>query len=219
MKTISDIKENVELLHTMDRHARMETEVKIFKYYDECAEIQKVISDLENHIGVNYEFDECGGFNAYLEVSKEIEDLPKIGSYLSQQWGNYKDGIFSQSLSSPITINWTVTNLSSYFIYDHDTGKPVMENIPAIEGHPTITEETYISAILAEYQNNKGEFSDIVETDYHGSYVKHYDLMKHLQDSVENLDDREGLQKIIEEYEREGLQKIIDEYEREKDDE
>lgn len=201
MKTISDIKENVELLHTMDRHARMETEkrykAKIFAYYDEVEEIKKVMSDFENLSNGEYRFDEHGDFVYSIDLPREIKELPEIGDYLTQDMGHYKDGRLTQFLSGPISINRHDSRC--YFIFDHEMREPILKERPKTE-HPVISLETYIKAKIELYMRSKGECKDVIEVDYYGGYMGHFST---LIDGYENLDSPtdEELESMVREFE------------------
>lgn len=204
MKTISDIKENVELLHTMDRHARMETEkkykAKIFAYYEQVPELKQLVHDLENHENGEYSIDDCGELIYSIEVSKEIKELPEIGDWLTGHFGTYKDGNFSQWCGPFISIQYEYA--TSYFVFDHDCGEPIIDKRPSIEGHPRITEDDYIRAKIELYMRSNGTFNDVIVTNYYGGYDKHFDMKLSTNEDI-NLDARtdEELQLIIDEYE------------------
>lgn len=178
MKTITDIKENVELLHTMDRNARMETEkkykAKIFAYYKDVPEIVQLANDLDNCVGGEYSFDNDGDLIYGIEVKKDIATLPEIGSFLESYFGNYKDGTYYQWCGDFISVNRA--DPKCYYVYDHGTNKPLLKERPSIDGNQEITEENYLRAKIELYMRESGQFNDVVEVDYYGSYVQHFDM-------------------------------------------
>lgn len=202
MKTITDIREQVEHLETMDRHARMETEKKykgkIFKLYEDVPEINKLTEDLENMKGGYYEIDQWGDLIYSIDVPKHIKSLPEIGSYLTREYFTYKDGKLSHFAGEFITVNWSGDS-RSYFVFDHDTQKPIIADKPKTSG-PVL--ENYVRAKIELYMRQRGVFNDVVETDYYGGYVKHFE-MKFPEKQTENLEvtTDEELQEIIEKFE------------------
>ena len=193
MKTIADIKENVELLALTHRHARMETKSKIFEYYKDVAEINKLISDLENVQNGQYEIDNFGELIYSIDVPKHIKELPEIGDYLNQDFGHYYDGKISIGMGGFISINYSRDD-RSYFVFDHDSRKPIINERVKRE-HPTISEDDYLRAKIELYQRKLGEFKDVVIVDYYGGYDKHFEFM-----SDSELTDKE-LQEIVDQYE------------------
>lgn len=208
MKTITDIKENVELLHTMDRHARMETEKKykkkIFELYKDVPELMNLVNNLENFKTGEYSIDHDGDLIYGIEVSKDISSLPEIGSWLEGFFGNYKDGTYYQWCGDFISVNWSGRDCC-YFVYDHGTQKAIIEERPKDKEKSDV--ENYVRAKVELYMRKRGQYDDVIETDYYGGYVQHFELR--FPDRSENLD----------EVTNEELQTIIDNFEQENDDE
>ena len=195
MKTINDIKDNVELLAMMDRNARVESEKKykskIFAYYDEVKEIRDLINKLENVQDGFFSIDNFGELIYCLEVPKHIRELPDIGDYLTQGIGTYKDGLFCQFMGPHISISY---NRDCYFVFDHDRNVSIITNRPVRHAH-LITENQYLRAKIELYQQLKGEFCDVIVTDYYGGYHEHFNMFDSDNKTIEQL------KEIIEQYE------------------
>ncbi len=195
MKLISDIRENVELLHTMNRHAMSELDKKykpkIFAYYDECKEIQELLNKRDTP--EDYKIDECGELVSYVTIPEDILALPEIKDYLSQEYGYVRDDELTQFHGPYISIDWNHER-NSYFVYDTESRHPI------IDKREEWMDEIYVGAVIAEFQTHQGVFNDIIEIcSRYGSYQGHFKFDALLK-RVNNLEDEKGITEVIREY-------------------
>jgi hypothetical protein len=176
---------------------------KLFKEYDKEKELKNLVSKLENEPD-GYEFDEGSFLNSYVSVDDDIiSEHPYLDEYFSSNFhcylvkvpGTRNEYTLQQSHGPAITVDWNHER-NSYFVYDCEAGEKI------IEKREDWMDETYVAAVIAQYQNKAGVFNDVVNIDSrYGQYDGHFNLSKHLKGLVENLDDVKGLQKIIDRYE------------------
>lgn len=187
MKTVSDIMEQAEHLHLKQKK-------KLFALYENIKEIQELLAKRENFEDVEYEFDECGSLVSYLEIPKEVLQLPEVEEFLSQEYGYVKGDRLYQFQGDPITVNWNHKR-DQYFVYDAGTSKPI------IKKREEWMDDLYVEAVIAQYQTKRGIFEDVVMID--GCYLKHVNFTTLLQ-RVSSLDDEKEIQEVIETYEQEN---------------
>jgi hypothetical protein len=173
--TVNDIKDFVLLINKENDQSVNFNMKRIFDEYDRVEEITVIKSNLENFKEGKYEFGDDGELNYGVKIPETIVDLPFINDYLTQDYGfisktmgSHKEIYVAQYAGACISINFSHDS-KSWFIYDQETRKPVIEK--KLPWH----DNTYIGALLEEYQTDKGVFNDIVIIDsYCGSYCKHF---------------------------------------------
>jgi hypothetical protein len=189
MSNLKNIKK-LEKLYNETKNYSEENAKKAFKILEKMPEVLKVLEDLESMQNGKYSFDECGELVYTVEVPNEIADLPFINDFLTRDFGfltgkKHNDLRLGQFCGPCITIDWN-HGRNSYFIYDHETRKPVIEKR---EEYMTLE---YVSAVIELYQNKQGVFNDIVEIDsYYGFYNKHFSgskikNLKHAERIIKN---------------------------------
>lgn len=206
MKTITDIKQALTSIDTESKLYSKEATGRAIKLFEGITEIDKILSDLENMENGEYSFDALGELVYSIEVPKDIADLPFINDYLTKDYGNltgfgHNDLRLSQCCGDYISID-NSGDSRSYFVYDSESNKEIVNKSDIREdGHPTISEDQYIAAKIEMHQLDSGCFNDVIEVDYHGSYVKHFSTFDALGIKTETT--KEFLQNIINEYEKE----------------
>lgn len=151
------------------------TKKNIFDHYSKLSELNKLLNDLSDGVIGEHTLDESGELIRYIFLSHDYVQLPYLNDYISQ----LDLGLYSESLKNGcVQVNtYCGPHISvqfghssdNYFVYDHDTNKPIIEN----EGDLTV-KETY--AKINEYQGNLGEFSYVIEIDNYGSFVRLLDI-------------------------------------------
>lgn len=200
MKTISDIKDALEVIDNETRKYSQDACNRAMELFKDIPEINKLISDLENMSNGEYSIDDHGELIYSVEVPKEIADLPFINDYLTHDFGHltgkrHNDLRLAQTCGLFVSINWNCSR--EYFVFDHDCNKEIVKKSDLLEeGHPTITDDSYVAAKIELYQESKGEFGDVIEIDYHGGYLKHFDTNRGLS--------KEELKTLINTYEEYG---------------
>lgn len=211
MKNIDAIKEQVtamDIEYTEKREKDiLDSQEKLFKIYDEVEEIQKLLRDLENVVNGEYVIN-AHWLEYQIEITIDILSLPQIEEYLTKDFGHLGEHTYldfghlgentyvCQSIGSYIGVNRSGGS-HSYFVYDSDNRKEIVKRSDILEeGHPTISEEQYISAKIALYQIEQGEFNYVIEVDYYGNCIKQFDF-----EGIEDFENTAPLLKIIDEYE------------------
>jgi hypothetical protein len=139
--TVNDIKGKVEALDKQCKNHNEAIQADIFEQYGEVEEITNILKDLENCEKGHYSFDEHQSLIYCIKVPNHIADLPYINDYLIQDYGfipqhegGHNELFIAQSCGQPITIDYSASRMTgSYFIYDHEEGKPVMKRKPDME--------------------------------------------------------------------------------------
>ena len=201
MKTIADIKAEFEKIDLRTKEAHEALMLEAFEVYEKMDEVNKILTDLECCVNGEYSIGDYGYLIYTVEVPAHLANLPYINDYLTRDYGFLMDDLrIGQTCGPFIGINWS--GIGSYFVYDHDTNKEIVSKSDLIEeGYPTISLKTYVAAKLEAYQKDKGEFGDVVEVDYYGGYLKHFDTWEYLKEHCDSLEDIAAINKIIEEYE------------------
>jgi len=201
MKTLSKIKkqllkanERIEKLITKEREA---LRIKVFGYYDECKEVQKVLSDLQNFNKGNYSIEDFGDLVYSVKVPDDLADMPLINDYLTQDYGfilPYTKGMgndlrLGQFCGEYISVDFE-HDRNSFFVYDHGINKPV------IEKRLDWMDDNYIKMKIELWQQRKGEFNDVIVIDRYGAYVRHFEM-----NLSEGLHDIKKLESALTQYE------------------
>ena len=198
MKTIADIRENVETLHqvyqmTIEERAK-EARAKIFAYYDQTPEIEKIKKDMDNMENGEYDIDANGDLIYKVEIPKEIGALPFIEEYLTNWHGFIQGGArtpehyLCQWCGEFISVSWE-HDRGSYFVFDHDSLKPIIPKNERItedgdrEGLPA----EYVALKIELHMQRKGVFCDVVNVRENGSYSMHWPHRNFIPEHIENM--------------------------------
>lgn len=194
---------------TTQAHSEVEALKKsLFELYDSTPIIKEFLNRVENiDKPDSYQFNSFDGYlESVFEPTFNVKDFPFIDEYFNENFIGHYDSKNNQFLvchGPSITVDWN-HDRNSYFVYDRESRKPIIESRRSIEGHPTISENAYVAAKIAQYQNKQGVFNDVVVIDYYGHYLKHFDLMAPLiGHGIENLDDKARINDLILTYETE----------------
>lgn len=206
MKNLHDLLPEVQRIRDVFEQKRddaiNEAVEALFPLYDEAPEIQKIRTDAENLEHGEYFFDGLGDLCYRVPIPKEVRTLPFIKEYLTQDFGVIDDDHLSQGCGDHISINWYAGD-RAYFAYDSSTGHavPGLEERPKDKEGCPIVPKDYVKAKIEMTMRGKGIFGDVVEVDYYGGYMRHYDLS--WPQKGENLDamTEEELTNIINTYE------------------
>lgn len=197
--TLSDIARKVERIKIQIKKLKETSMEELFETYDKVDEITKLLTDLESCQNGEYDFDEDDNGLIYaIKIPVDIVDLPFISDYLTKDYAfipkykGYHNEIFiAQSCGQCIAVNFNHDS-NCVFIFDRNCHEIILSNY--LSWHDDI----YISAKIEEYQQEKGEFNDVVIINsYYGSYVKHF------ESSVEVTE--ENYKDIIKKYEDKHL--------------
>jgi hypothetical protein len=185
------------LINNLETNFNTELEMlkeQLFALYDKDKKVIEFLNDAENCNNLDYSIDQYGELVSFYSPKFNLAGYPYFNEYISQNhFGSWdsKNEILIQCHGEYIAINWNCSS-REYFIYDNKK--------PIIKDKLEWMDEKYVAAFIAQYQNEEGIFGDIIEVDYYGCYVKHFNPMDYLAGLVENLDDKKGLQKIIDNY-------------------
>lgn len=199
MKTKSDILAQIDSLN--EYHSTKEESLKqdLFKLYENDKKIKAFLTRVENcNNPDNYSFDSFGMLISSYSPDFDLDAYPFFSEFVdSLMVGHFneKESVMENCHGESVTINWN-HDRSTYFVYDGESRKAI------IEKKEKWMDETYVAAKIAQFQNEQGVFNEVVEIDYYGGYNGHFSLSSHLDArEVKNLDDKSGLDKIIERYE------------------
>lgn len=184
MKTITDIKQDLENLNNETKHFSKENAKKAFELFDSIPEIASLLTDLENMRNGEYSIEESGLLFYSIEVPKHIADLPFINDYLTQDYfnltGHRHNGLrLSQCCGEYISVAWN-HGRNSYFVYDSELGHGIIDN------QEEWMDEKYVAAKIELHQKQRGVYNHSIRTcPRYGSYEEHFDTFKALGTQTE----------------------------------
>jgi hypothetical protein len=171
---LSPLFETLDKIKCENQTRENEVKEKLFEAYNEIEEIKTLESQAENLENGEYTFTEHGDFAYQIEIDEDILKLPFISDYFEGQGPghvNLKEKNITIFCGGPITVNWNHCK-RSYFVYDQETGKPVIESFE----NDCYENETLALLMIEKYQRSTGCFGDVIEIcDRYGSYIKHVD--------------------------------------------
>jgi hypothetical protein len=188
--TVEDIKENVLAIEKEISDFSESRKAEIFKTYDKVHSIYKHLHDLENLEKGHYDFDSCGDLIYNVQISNEIIDLPYIKEYLTQE-NTYinkeistKKEIYLKTYCGPYIV--VIENPVKLQAFVYENGK----NDCIIFNKASWMDDTYVSAVIEKYQQERGEFYDIViVSSYGGEYLSHFEISKNVMDNYQSIVD------------------------------
>lgn len=193
MKTKSDVLSSINQLENDFKTNLERLKQDLFKVYETDELLIEFLKKTENHDSPDcYEFDESGTLCACFKIPFKLTDYPYFSEYYNLNgigYLNKETGCVESPCGETITVNWNHSR-NSYFIYDHETRKSIVEKK---EDKP----KEYYLARIEQYQRNRGVFGNVVSINwYDGSYIEHVTIPQ----EIINLNDAE-LTKFIEKYE------------------
>jgi hypothetical protein len=197
MKTISDIKLELEAIDGESKTFSQEASDRACKLFEDIPEINKLLVDLEMMRNGEYSIDESGELIYSIEVPKEIADLPFINDYLTKDYAfltgkKHNDLRIAQCCGEFISVDWNHER-DCYFVFDHESRKAI------IEKRLEWMDERYTAAMIELYQHNKGIFGDVIEINSrYGWYEKHFDTFEAL--GIKSELTKDDLERIIKSY-------------------
>lgn len=199
MKNLSDLMPLIENLKTTLENEENEVKSSLFELYDSSPEISGLFKSVENCKNGFYFFDDFGLCYG-VPVPEKIAVLPFINDFLTQDFHHIDKGyrdqkeiVLSQSMGPAIAINHN-HGRGEIFVFDQESGEII------IEKKLSWMTEKYLAAKIELFQHKWGCFGDVVEIDYYGGYLKHFDTFKALEIKTETT--REILTQIVENAEK-----------------
>lgn len=164
--------EKLDAVKSENKQKENEIKSELFKSYDSLKELIELKKNAENIERGDYTFNNHGDFCYQIEIESEIASLPFIDDYLSDDspcWVDLKNKVLEVNLCGPITVSFS-HNKNAYFVYDHDTHKPVIESFK----NDCYESEELARLMIEKYQRDSGCFGDVVEIgSYYGEYLNH----------------------------------------------
>lgn len=202
MKTVADIKIEVDKINKTMEEAEKLKRKKLFELYASCPTITKLADDLENMKNGEYFLDEENMLCYGIYLPDTILKLPYIddfyNDFLGYSW--IDSGRLCQLIdSAPICINWN-HNRQSPFIFQGRESIIIRKSTFNMDGDQLPA--SYVAAKIELRQQKAGEFGDVIEIDaYHGQYMRHFSTHENLPPELGILCRNGNTEEIIKELE------------------